>query len=216
MQGFDGLLASLDVRGYRESHLQAMLQMTEVFFKETVRRNMLHSNRRRHVKDTSKIEAVEMPSGYDCSGGMDSPTSSVSVADSDMLESSMTFSIELGKDETEKTGALNRYHDLEKWIWKECIGSSILSADKKGKKRCPQLLDICNSCRGIFYFEENHCHSCHRTFGKGEVVFSQHVAWCKEKLKLNSNCSASSPLRMRLLKVLFALTEVTAMDILAS
>ncbi|KAL6134109.1 hypothetical protein ACLB2K_066342 [Fragaria x ananassa] len=207
-EGFDGLLASLDVRGYRESHLQAMLQMTEVFFKETVRRNMLHSNRRRHVKDTSKIEAVEMPSGYDCSGGMDSPTSSVSVADSDMLESSMTFSIELGKNETEKTGALNRYHDLEKWIWKECIGSSILSADKKGKKRCPQLLDICNSCRGIFYFEENHCHSCHRTFGKGEVVFSQHVVLCKEKLKLNSNCSASSPLRMRLLKVLFALTEV--------
>ncbi|XP_062007691.1 homeobox-DDT domain protein RLT2 isoform X2 [Rosa rugosa] len=212
-EGFDGLLASLDVRGYRESHLQTMLQKTEIFFKETVRRNKLHSNRGRHIKDTAKTEDVEMPSGYDCSGGTDSPTSSVSVADSDMLESSMTFSIELGKNETEKTGALNRYQDLERWILKESVGSSILCADKNGKKRCPQLLDICNSCRGIFYFEENHCHSCHRTFGKGEIDFSQHVVLCKEKLKLNSDCNlrglSSSPLRIRLLKVLLALTEVS-------
>ena len=218
MQSFDGLLASLDVRGCREFHLQTMLQKIEIFFKETVRRNMLHSNRRRHIKDSANTEAVEMPL-YDCSG-MGSPTSSVSVADSDMLESSMTFSIELGNNETEKTGALNRYQDLERWIWKECVGSSILCAAKIGKKRCPQLLDICNSCHGVFYFEENHCHSCHKTFGKGEIDFSHDVGFCKEKLKLNSNCnlhgSTSSPLRIRLLKVLLAMTEVTAFDILAS
>lgn len=220
MQGFDGLLASLDARGYRESHLQTMLQKTEILFKETVRRNILHSNQGRHMKDPAKIEAVEMPAVHDDSVGMDSPTSSVCVADSDMSESSITFSIELGKNETEKTGALNRYQDLERWIWKECVGSSILCANKNGKKRCPQLVDICNSCHGIFYFEENHCHSCHRTFCKGDINFPPHVVLCKEKLKWNSDCSlrgsTSSPLRIRLLKVLLALTEVTAFDILAS
>ncbi|XP_050380666.1 homeobox-DDT domain protein RLT2 isoform X2 [Argentina anserina] len=211
-EGFDGLLASLDVRGYRESHLQTMLQKTEIFFKETVRRKLLHSNRRRHIKDTAKTEAVEMP-GYDCSGGPGSPTSSVVVADYDMLESSLTFSIELGNNETDKAGALDRYQDLERWIWKECVGSSILSATKNGKKRCPQLLDLCNSCRGLFYFEENHCHSCHRAFAKGEIDFSHDVGLCKEKQNLSSDCnksgSTSSPFKIRLLKILLALIEVS-------
>ena len=39
-QSFDALLASLDVRGLRESHLLSVLQMIEMSFKETVRRNL--------------------------------------------------------------------------------------------------------------------------------------------------------------------------------
>lgn len=217
MQGVDALLACLDVRGIRESQLHTMLQKVEISFKKNVKQNMLAVKVGRKNEDSFKKEPIEMTPQPDCSIGNDSPSSSVIHAESDMPETSTTFVIELGRNEIEKKGALNRYQDLEKWIWKECFSSSMLCAIKDGKKRCRQLLDVCDICRRIYTFEDNHCPSCHRTYGASENTFSfsEHVAECKIKLKLDQHCtlngSCSIPLRVRMLKLLLALIEVTAL-----
>ncbi|KAK9286031.1 hypothetical protein L1049_025234 [Liquidambar formosana] len=214
-EGFDALLVSLDVRGMRESHLQTMLQKIEISFKETVRRNLLRTNIGRHSGDIVKREDSEMDSRPDCSVGIDSPSSSVCNSNSDASEPSSSFAIELGRNEAEKNNAMNRYQDFQKWMWKECLSSSILCATKYGKKRCMQLLGICDYCHDSHFFEDNHCSSCHRTFGtlNSNLNFSEHVSQCEEKLKVEPywtlHESDFSPLRIRLLGVQLALIEVS-------
>lgn len=208
LQGFDALLASLDVRGLRESHLHSMLQMIEMSFKETVRRNLRHVIIEAQNQETVKAEPIERASCPDYTG-TDNPSSIVCGSDSEISETSACFSIELGKKD-----ALKRYQDYERWMWKECVNSSILRAMKYGKKRCKQVLGVCDYCHDIYFFEDSHCPSCHRTFdtSKRYLNFSEHIAQCEGKPKMNpawfSYASFSSPPRIRLLKVLLALFEV--------
>ena len=75
-----------------------------------------------------------------------------------MLETSTSFVVELGSNESEKSDALKRYHDFEKWMWKEWFNSLVLCAMKYGKKSCAQLLGTCDYCHDIFSFEDNHCY----------------------------------------------------------
>ncbi|GLT41039.1 hypothetical protein SLA2020_151290 [Shorea laevis] len=212
-EGFDALLASLDVRGVRESHLHAMLLKIEVSFKEAVRRNKLHSVIERQSQETIRTEANQMVSGPNVS--MDCPSSAVCTSDSDISEMSTSFQIELGKNEKEKHDALKRYQDFEKWMWKECVSSSSLCALKYGKKRCKELLVICDYCHDIYFFEDNHCQSCHRAYdvSKSNLYFSEHAAQCSAKPQMDPistlDSSISSPLRMRLIKVQLAMVEVS-------
>lgn len=202
------------MRGVRESHLHIMLQKVEISFKK-IKQNMQAGNFGKQDKHAVKREAIELTQHPDCSIGNDSPSSTIIHADSDVSETSTTFVIELGRNEIEKNGALRRYQDLEKWIWTECLSSSMLHAIEDGKKRCRQLLDICDYCLSIYTTEENHCPSCHRTSEASEsgFNFSEHVAECKRKLKLDQHCtlhgSYPAPLRVRMLKMLLALIEVT-------
>ena len=89
-------------------------------------------------------------------------------------------------------------------------------ATKYGKRRCKQLLGVCNSCFNIYFFEDNHCSSCHGTHiaSKRTLKFSEHVAQCAEKLQMGSEFSLDgsvfSPLRIRLIKLQLALVEVSA------
>ncbi|KAA8526340.1 hypothetical protein F0562_008457 [Nyssa sinensis] len=134
-EGFDALLASLDVRGVRESHLHSMLRRIELSFKETARRNLL---------------------------------------------------IGLGRNNTEKSDALRRYQDFEKWMWEECFNSSILCAIK----------------------------TFGTSFGCS--TFSDHVDQCEDKLKGNPDWTlhsldSSPPLRIRLLKAQLTLIEVSVL-----
>ena len=212
MQGFDALSSSLDVRGVRESHLHTMLQKIEMSFKESVRRNICSAKMGRHSGDSVKTEAIEMTPGPDYSIGTDSPRSSVCAADSDMSETSTSFAIELGRNESEKNHALKRYQDFEKWMWKDCFNSSVICAMKYGKKRGLQLLGTCDYCHDVYYFEDNHCPSCHKTYSENNLNFSVHVSLCEEKPKVDPQYiwhgSLSSPLRIRLLKVQLSLIEV--------
>ncbi|XP_011047699.1 PREDICTED: uncharacterized protein LOC105141971 isoform X2 [Populus euphratica] len=214
-EGFDTLLSSLDVRGVRESHLHAMLQKIEVPFKETIRMRMLRANTEGQSKDPIKAEAVEMAAGPKSGTGMDSPRSIVCVPDSDMSETSTSFTIELGRNEIEKNHALKRFQDFEKWMWKECFKSSVLCAMKYEKKRCTQLLGVCDYCHDTYFFEDNHCPSCHNTHASQTGLnFSEHVAHCERKLKMDPDsalCSLSFPPRIRLLKSLLALIEVSVL-----
>lgn len=214
MQAFDSLLTSLDTRGIRESHLRLMLQKIETSFKENIQRNAqcLSTVGRNGTVITN--EADEMNSSPDCPAGFDSPSSTLCGLNSDLMETSSSFRIELGRNEIEKKSALRRYQDFQKWMWKECFNPLTLLAMKYGKKRCAQLLDICDFCLTSYCFEDSHCLSCHQTFGtvNDDFKFSQHVAQCKEKKKLELRdihvFDTSLPLGNRLIKALLALIEV--------
>ncbi|GAV74076.1 Homeobox domain-containing protein/DDT domain-containing protein [Cephalotus follicularis] len=206
-EDFDILLASLDVRGVKESHLHTMLQKIEISFKETVKRNVPCSDMERQSGVAIKSETLEMDLGPHSNIGTDSACSTVCSVDSEISETSTSFAIELGRNETERIDALERYQGFEKWMWKECFTSSILCAVKFGKKQRVQLLGVCDHCHEIFFFEDHHCPSCHNTYLMSErnFSFSEHVAQCEEKWR----GSVSSPLRIRLLKVQLALIEVS-------
>lgn len=216
VQGFDALLASLDVRGIRESHLHSMLQKVEMSFKETVRRNTLHAKAERDNRKTAKTESVEIAPLPDSIISTDSPSSIVCGPDSYMLETSTSFSVELGRNETEKQDAWKRYQDYEKWMWKECVKPVVLCALKYGKKSCKQMFGVCDCCLDVYFFEDRRCPSCQRTFdtAKSKLIFSEHMVQCSNvQQKMDCDCSlyvsVSSPVRIRLLKVLLALVEVS-------
>ncbi|XVE66156.1 hypothetical protein DITRI_Ditri08aG0057700 [Diplodiscus trichospermus] len=213
-EGFDALLSSLDVRGIRESHLHVMLQKIEMSFKEAVRRNKLHVSKRQKG-DNIKTEANEMASGTDWSVHFESPSSTVCGSDSDISEISKSFSIEIGRNEIERSDSLKRCQDFEKWMWKECFNSLTSCATKYGKRRCKQLLSMCNFCLDIYFSEDNHCFSCHGTYiaSKSKLYFSEHVAQCTEKLQMAPEFALDgsffSPVRVRLIKLQMALLEAS-------
>lgn len=215
IQVFDVLFASLDTRGIRESHLHSMLQKIETPFKETIRRNFHLNKAAKSTRASVKEEDAEMASSTDCSLGTDSSGSTVCRLNSDAVEISSSFRIEIGKNDTEKSDALKRYQDLQKWLWKECFNTSILCALKYGKKRCPELLATCDICHDLYLSEENHCPSCHKTFAtihNHDLKFSEHVMYCeKRKVDFNRNIRAlnsSLPTRTQMLKAQLALIEV--------
>ncbi|KAF3451430.1 hypothetical protein FNV43_RR07525 [Rhamnella rubrinervis] len=213
-EAFESLLTSLDTRGIRESHLRLMLQKIETSFKENVQRNVQSTVCRNGT--VIKNEADEMNSSPDCPAGFDSPSSTLCGLNSDSMETSSSFRIELGRNEIEKKAALRRYHDFQNWMWKECFNPLILRAMKCGNKRCAQLLDICGFCLTSYCIEDSHCLSCHQTFCTvgDDFKFSQHVAQCKEKNKLEPRdihvFDTSLPFGNRLLKALLALIEASA------
>ncbi|XP_027345638.1 homeobox-DDT domain protein RLT2 isoform X2 [Abrus precatorius] len=213
-EGFDALLASLDVRGIRESHLHMMLQRIEMSFKESVRRNVQNVNMRMQNGDTVerlKIETVEMASKPDCSD-YHCPTS-VCIDNLDASEMSTSFVVQLGTNEADNTDAFMRYWDFEKWMQKECLNSSVLCAMKFGKKRCRQLLSICDLCHHVYFSSGLPCPSCSRTFSacKSNFSSSEHLH-SKSKVEIGTDCfhvSSFLPLRMRLLKMFLSIVEVT-------
>ncbi|KAK1325416.1 hypothetical protein QJS10_CPA01g02042 [Acorus calamus] len=215
-EAFDNLVAALDTRGIRESHLHSMLQKIETPFKESVRRNLRSTNTMNSVGLNSTTEVADVTSSPDCAAGIDSPNSTVCGVNSPIEQSSSSFRIELGQNETEKLDALRRYHDFDKWLWKECFNPSVSCAIKYGNKRCPELLTTCNACHESYLAEEKHCPSCHKTFKafqNRDGNYIGHVVRCEEKQKLDfewkSHISESSiPVRIRMLKSLLAFVEV--------
>lgn len=216
MQIFDALLASLDIRGMRESYLHMMLQNIEMSFKESVRRNVCNGDMRMQNGNTVKklkTEAVEMVTNQDCSANFHCPTS-VRIDDLDASETSTSFMVQLGRNEVDNKDALMRYWDFEKWMQKECLNSSVLCAMKFGKKRCNQLLATCDLCHHVYFFGGNPCPSCHKTISNYNVnsSSSEYIAHSEGKAEIDTHyfhVSSSSPLRMRLLKILLSIVEVT-------
>ncbi|KAG5561737.1 hypothetical protein RHGRI_004700 [Rhododendron griersonianum] len=144
-EAFDALLASLDTRGIRESHLHTMLEYIEKSFKESLRR---HSQSASIIDRKGSI--VNEDAEMDCSPAQDSPSSTVSGSNSNTCEPSFSFKIELGKNETEKKAVMERYQEFQRWMWKECFDSSTLCAMRYGEKRCRPLMGICDFCLDSF------------------------------------------------------------------
>ncbi|KAL2937885.1 Homeobox-DDT domain protein RLT2 [Bienertia sinuspersici] len=211
-EGFDSLLASLDVRGVRESHLHALLRKVEPLFKESVKKKQSDTGVEQH-EISLKTEASEVPFGPENSGCTDSPSSIVCTSNSEMLELSSSFNIESGRNSVEVKNALQRYRSFEEWMWQECFSASVLCATKYGKKRCVELVRRCDSCRDLYFLEDNHCPTCHATYSTfdNNFDFSEHLAQCQESkfnLELNLQRQEFPPPRIRLIKTLLALVEV--------
>ncbi|KAL2341845.1 hypothetical protein Fmac_009785 [Flemingia macrophylla] len=214
-EAFDALLTSLDSRGIRESHLRLMLQKIEKSFKENVRKKNTRCTKNGSRGEVSiKIEANETYSIPDHNAGSDSPSSTLHDLNSDTSDTSSSFKIELGKTESEKKSAFRRYQDFQKWLWKECYNSTVLCAMKYGKKRCKPQMDICDTCLNLYFVEDSHCNSCHRTFPSNNGFnFSKHAFQCRDRLsKDNFILEYALPLRTRLLKVLLACMEVSVLS----
>lgn len=206
IQGFDALLASLDVRGVRESHLFSMLQMIEMSFKKTVRKNSCRITWQK-IEESVETKVPEMASDYK-SCAADSPSSSICGSNLDMPESSSSFKIELGGNETERKDALKRYQEFENWMWKECYNPSVLRAIKHGKTRGKPVFSVCDFCRSLYTVEE--CCPCQyiSNICTGDSNISKYVD-CKEKLSGESRIADSSPVvRLRLLTAQLSSIEV--------
>ncbi|KAI7741603.1 hypothetical protein M8C21_026532 [Ambrosia artemisiifolia] len=195
MYSFNALLASLDVRGNREANLHSMLQRIEARFKEAINKTGVN------------ISAV---------GSMDSnsPSSNLSIPNTNVSEFSSSFTIELGRGGSEMANALKRYEDFEKWMWGECLN---LRAMLFGNTRCEHLLRICDSCRDLSLSEDDRCSVCHKlfeTYFSNDISFSNHISRFKESLKRDSdlyfhNRDSGRPVRFRLLKAQLALIEAS-------
>lgn len=76
-EGSDAPLASLDVRGIKESHLHMMLQRIEISFKESIRRNVQNEVKMQNGNTVEKLktEVVEIATDQDCGTDIYCPTS---------------------------------------------------------------------------------------------------------------------------------------------
>ncbi|KAL3345261.1 hypothetical protein AABB24_024293 [Solanum stoloniferum] len=196
-EAFDCLLASLDTRGVRESHLHIMLQKIEGPFKGRARQNM-------------SCGASSNPTS---GASADSPGSAIYGVSSDSWETSSSFKIELGRNEEEKKNALQRYQGFQIWMWKECLSSSILCAMRYGKKRCLPLLGICGHCLDFYLSEEGICPSCNKMSCEVDMngKFLEQAMDSMDNLKIDYNnlvVSNSCPVRVRLMKAILSFTEV--------
>ncbi|KAH6773670.1 hypothetical protein C2S51_012074 [Perilla frutescens var. frutescens] len=201
-EAFDALFGALDIRGTRESHLHIMLQRIEACFKESVRRNRLSHNILDHNRDNDRQEDVELNSSFAFESA-ESPNSAVCTTNFDALEPSLSFKIEVGKNEKENNNFLKRYEDLQNWMWKECFNSSIVHALGYGKKRCLPLLGICDIC--LTTYVEDTCPCCRRIQGKIAAIgiFSEQFNG-----ENNVMDGTNTPLRIRLIKAILTSLEV--------
>ncbi|KAM3222190.1 homeobox-DDT domain protein RLT2 isoform X1 [Capsicum annuum] len=206
---FNALMASLDIRGLRESHLHSMLQNIEATFKETARK---HKYTDEKLGNSVKEDTSERVPSNDCCSNTDSLKSTTCISNRETREPSTSFLIGFGRNKMENTNALRRYADLEKWMWEECVDSQFLCARKYGRMRSENLIGICNNCHDTYFWEDKHCPSCHRTFSPVKSsYFIEHVAQCKEKLEdlFLPLCILDSlpALRVRLLRAQLASVE---------
>ncbi|XP_060192893.1 homeobox-DDT domain protein RLT1 [Lycium barbarum] len=201
-EAFDCLLASLDTRGIRESHLHIMLQKIEGPFKERVRQTKC----RRESSAASSSPA----SGATA----DSPSSTIYGMSSDSWETSSSFKIDLGRNDEEKKNAFKRYQGFQIWMWKECLSSSILCAMRYGKKRCLPLLGICGHYLDSYLSGEGVCPSCNKMSCKVEMnaKFAEQAMDSMDNLNIDYDnlvkVSNACPLRVRLMKAVLSFLEV--------
>ncbi|XP_076918162.1 homeobox-DDT domain protein RLT1-like [Bidens hawaiensis] len=109
------------------------------------------------------------------------------------------FTIEVGRDELENGKAMKRYQDLEKWMWKECLYSSSLSAKTHGKQRCTPIQGTCDSCHACYYMEKTICPRCYLE----SDVQDNNI----HKANDPSNWDITVPIRIRLIKSLLTFLE---------
>ncbi|KAK7302837.1 hypothetical protein RJT34_13734 [Clitoria ternatea] len=214
-EAFDTLLASLDSRGIRESHLRLMLQKIENSFKQNVRKkNTQRAKTGSKGQVYIKAEANETDAILDHNAGSDSRSSALLGLNPDTSETSSSFNIELGMSDSERKASFRRYQDFQKWLWKEIYNSSILCAMKYGIKRCKPQVEICDVCLNPYFVEDSHCNSCHRTFSSNNGFnFSKHAFQCRDKFpKDTCILEYSLPLRPRLLKGLLACMEASVLS----
>ncbi|CAN7093885.1 unnamed protein product [Brassica rapa subsp. narinosa] len=184
-EAFDTLVASLDMRGVRESHLRIMLQKIEGAFKENASKN-INLARNPSLKEDSV-----------------SPSSAILGLSSDSMGASTSIRVELGRDDKEKENFLKRFHAFQRWMWTETHSSVPSCARKDGKKRC-ELLATCEVCIASYLSEYTHCTSCHQRLDMADG---------SERKIVDSGLTASPlPFGVRVLKALLVFLEASVPD----
>ncbi|KAI3823950.1 hypothetical protein L1987_05396 [Smallanthus sonchifolius] len=133
------------------------------------------------------------------------------VSSSDSMDSS-PFKIEFSRNELEKRNAMKRYQDLEKWMWKECLHSSNLSAKAHGKQPCTPLQGICDSCHECYCYEKAICPRCYRsfsTFGDKLRYPELDIQDYAHKANDPNDWDITHPIRIRLIKSLLTFLEAS-------
>ncbi|KAI7753270.1 hypothetical protein M8C21_000192 [Ambrosia artemisiifolia] len=133
------------------------------------------------------------------------------VSTSDSVDLS-PFKIELRRNESEKENAMKRYQDLEKWMWRECLYSSNLSAKAHGKQSCTPQQGICDSCHGSYCYEKAICPRCYRSFS----TFGGKLCYPESNIQDNVHAANDTndwdithPIRIRLIKSLLTFLEAS-------
>ncbi|XP_018432583.1 homeobox-DDT domain protein RLT1 isoform X2 [Raphanus sativus] len=182
-EAFDTLVASLDMRGVRESHLRIMLLKIEGAFKENACKKNCAVN---HSPTDSVI-----------------PSSAILGSCSDSMGASTSIRVELGRDDKEIKSFLKRFHAFQRWMWTETYSSLPSCARKYGKKRC-ELLATCEVCVASYLSEYTHCTSCHQRLDMADN---------SERKIIDSGLTASPlPFGVRLLKALLVYLEASVPD----
>ncbi|XP_076899064.1 homeobox-DDT domain protein RLT1-like [Bidens hawaiensis] len=120
---------------------------------------------------------------------------------SNSMACASSFNIEVGRDELEKRKAMKRYQDLEKWMWKECLYSSSLSAKIHGKQRCTPLQGTCDSCHASYCMEKAICPRCYLE----SDVQDNNI----HKAHDPNDWDITVPIRIRLIKSLLTVLEAS-------
>ncbi|KAJ0257954.1 Homeobox-DDT domain protein RLT1 [Hirschfeldia incana] len=182
-EAFDTLVASLDMRGVRESHLRIMLQKIEGAFKED-------ACKKKCVVNHSPADSV-------------SPSSAILGSSSDSMGASTSIRVELGRDDKEIKNFLKRFNAFQRWMWTETYVSMPSCARKYGKKRC-ELLATCEVCIASYLSEYTHCTSCHQRLD---------ITDSSERKIIDSGLTASPlPFGVRFLKALLVFLEASVPD----
>ncbi|EOA36032.1 hypothetical protein CARUB_v10008083mg [Capsella rubella] len=191
-EAFDTLVASLDMRGIRESHLRIMLQKIEGSFKENASKNIKLARNpfltEKSVMNHSPTDSV-------------SPSSAISGSNSDSMETSTSIRVEFGRNDMEKKNLSKRFHDFQRWMWTETHNLLPSCARKYGKKRS-ELLATCDVCVASYLSEYTHCTSCQQRL---DMVDSSEIS--------DSGLTVSPlPFGVRLLKPLLVFLEASVPD----
>ncbi|CAA0250846.1 unnamed protein product [Arabidopsis thaliana] len=192
-EAFDILVASLDMRGIRESHLRIMLQKIEGSFKENACKDIKLA---RNPFLTEKSVVNHSPTD-----SVSPSSSAISGSNSDSMETSTSIRVDLGRNDTENKNLSKRFHDFQRWMWTETYSSLPSCARKYGKKRS-ELLATCDACVASYLSEYTFCSSCHQRL---DVVDSSEI--------LDSGLAVSPlPFGVRLLKPLLVFLEASVPD----
>ncbi|XP_024517144.1 homeobox-DDT domain protein RLT1 isoform X2 [Selaginella moellendorffii] len=192
-EALDALMACLDTRGAREASLYNIL----THIGGPVRKAMKSLAQSRAYVESSKGKAEGSPSS-----GVFGPSDASPEVPS-------AIPVELGRSTLEIQHAMDRFKDLDRWLWNRCLarGGKNLKALSLGNKRDVEMLATCELCHGLYWPDENHCPYCHAMVESSK--FSSHVRECESKLEAKQGIGYQLlPSRLQLLKQLLLSVEV--------
>ncbi|XP_024520101.1 homeobox-DDT domain protein RLT1 isoform X3 [Selaginella moellendorffii] len=225
-EALNALMNSLDIRGTREANLFVALKELEGSLRQAMSSSSTKQHQDHHQSHhtgNGNGAGVQAGAGSRNGNGNDScegsPSSSAVVGNGGKDSTSSdarvgSLKVELGRSASENSGAMERYKDMERWLWRHC---SVKALQRGGEKRRESendgMITECESCHDLRWAVDKHCPFCHST-GEEEVWsdFSQHVRDCEQKMISRDPAwriqGGVLPPRIQLLKKLLFLVEI--------
>ncbi|XP_024544508.1 homeobox-DDT domain protein RLT1-like [Selaginella moellendorffii] len=225
-EALNALMNFLDIRGTREANLFVALKELEGSLRQAMSSSSTKQNQDHHQSHhTGNGNGAGVQAGAASGNGNGndscegSPSSSAVVGNGGKDSTSSdarvgSLKVELGRSASENSGAMERYKDMERWLWRHC---SVKALQRGGEKRRESesdgMIAECESCHDLRWAVDKHCPFCHST-GEEDVWsdFSQHVRDCEQKMISRDPAwriqGGVLPPRIQLLKKLLFLVEI--------